>query len=236
MSGAAVAAGWATYLYWLPCRGSMLNGTIAQWFSYRQEFTDACLRRMDSGAPFSYDVAEQIPWVREMSLIALALCSVAWLALVLGLWWSVKTKIVAALVSAPGVAMCALALVGSDGTASSAESNYLWFFGLQAVAVVVALVAIYGWQPEVRGYYFLRVLVVLWGATAFGPIQQAADFLIMSSWSTANWDVPPGTGVLTAATLVVSAVLTVFMTVQAPQLDDWTRDPVVTTAAAADPS
>jgi hypothetical protein len=25
---AAVAAGWSTYLYWLPCRGSMLSGSL----------------------------------------------------------------------------------------------------------------------------------------------------------------------------------------------------------------
>ena len=26
----AVAAAWSTYLYWLPCRGSMLEGTLLQ--------------------------------------------------------------------------------------------------------------------------------------------------------------------------------------------------------------
>jgi hypothetical protein len=29
----AVAAAWSTYLYWLPCRGSMLEGTLLQPFS-----------------------------------------------------------------------------------------------------------------------------------------------------------------------------------------------------------
>jgi hypothetical protein len=28
MLTSAVAAAWSTYLYWLPCRGSMLDGTL----------------------------------------------------------------------------------------------------------------------------------------------------------------------------------------------------------------
>jgi hypothetical protein len=28
MLASAVAAAWSTYLYWLPCRGTMLEGTI----------------------------------------------------------------------------------------------------------------------------------------------------------------------------------------------------------------
>ncbi len=191
---------------------------------------------MDGGLPFDHDVAEQAPWVDELSLTALVLCSIAWLALVLGLRWSAKTKKVAALVSVPGPAVFAAAAVRSDGTALRSESVLVWLSLSLALAALLAVMAVYGWQPEVRGYHLARVLVVLWGSTAFGPLQQAADFLIMSSWSTANWDVPPGTGVLTAATLVVSAVLTVFMTVKAPRLDDRTRDPMVTTTAAADPA
>jgi hypothetical protein len=30
MLTSAVAAAWSTYLYWLPCRGSMLEGTLIQ--------------------------------------------------------------------------------------------------------------------------------------------------------------------------------------------------------------
>jgi hypothetical protein len=30
MLAAAAAAGWSTYLHWLPCRGSMLLGSIIQ--------------------------------------------------------------------------------------------------------------------------------------------------------------------------------------------------------------
>lgn len=48
MLASAVAAGWSTYLYWLPCRGSMLSGSIIDGYAYvGADFSDACLRRMD---------------------------------------------------------------------------------------------------------------------------------------------------------------------------------------------
>jgi hypothetical protein len=50
MLAAAVAAAWSTYLYWLPCRGSMLRGSIIHGYDYHYDggqFSDACLQRMD---------------------------------------------------------------------------------------------------------------------------------------------------------------------------------------------
>ena len=34
MLASAVAAGWSTYLHWLPCRGSMLSGSIIYGYDY----------------------------------------------------------------------------------------------------------------------------------------------------------------------------------------------------------
>lgn len=221
MSGAAVAAAWATYLYWLPCRGSMLVGTS---LSSGQDFPQDCLRRMDTGLPFSHDVGVQISWVRELSLVALAACSLAWLVLVLGLSWSFKTKVVAVLVSLPGLAL-AVAAARPKSADLLAEDSFEWPAWPLAAIVLLAMIAIYRWQPEVRGASFVRVLVLLWGATAFDFPHQAADYLIMGMWSSANWDVPPGTGVLTAATLAASAALTVLLTVWAHRLQDWPRQP-----------
>ena len=73
MFASAVAAAWSTYLYWLPCRGTMLEGTLLQPFSgdgrTYEEYEkldpaikasmDACLRRMDG------DISGQAPDVRH---------------------------------------------------------------------------------------------------------------------------------------------------------------------------
>ena len=54
----------------------------------------ACERRMDG---------DEAPWTFELNIAATALAGVAWLALVLGMRWQLRTKAVAAL---PGLAPC----------------------------------------------------------------------------------------------------------------------------------
>jgi hypothetical protein len=50
MLAAAAAAGRSTYLYWLPCRGSMLRGSIIHGYAnVEPNFSDLCLQRMDGG-------------------------------------------------------------------------------------------------------------------------------------------------------------------------------------------
>ena len=67
-----------------------------------------------------------------------------------------------------------------------------------------------GWLRG-RGRRVLRLVVVLWGATAFGAIPTIAEYVVMINFSEANWDSPPGTGYLTVATITISAILTVIM-------------------------
>jgi hypothetical protein len=79
------------------------------------------------------------------------------------------------------------------------------------------MIAILAWQSEVIGRYWLRLVVVLWGTTAFGAIHTIAEYVAMIIFSERDWDDPPGTGYLTVATITISAILTVIMTLRAPQ-------------------
>jgi hypothetical protein len=213
MLASAVAAAWSTYLYWLPCQGSMSS--------------DECWRRMESGVviPYPPEPAEQGPWVSELGVAAAVLLGVAWLALVLGLRWQLRTKAVAAL---PGLATLVVALVGAVaiGDASPRGDDLLagWLLlGVEGSAWV-ALFAIVAWQLEISGRVVLRLVVVLWGITAFGAIHVFADYLAMIIFSGAFWEqngfpdeTPAGTGYLTVATITISAILTVIMTLRAPK-------------------
>jgi hypothetical protein len=92
------------------------------------------------------------------------------LTLVLGLRWQLRTKAVAAL---PGLAtvVMALAVAVTIGDAERGEDNPLLTMLPVAVewSALLALAMIWAWQPEVRTRRrFLRVVVVLWGTTAFG--------------------------------------------------------------------
>jgi hypothetical protein len=44
-----------------------------------------------------------------------------------------------------------------------------------------------------------------------------ADYAIMSRFSDANWDSPPGSGYLTVAVLTISAILTAIMALPTPR-------------------
>ena len=220
MLASAAAAIWSTYLHWLPCRGSMLNGSILS--GPTADFTAACLRRMDAGLPFpsTFDTDDQAPWASELGVAATVLAGLAWLTLVFGLRWSLRTKAVAAL---PSLAAIVVAVV--CGLALAGVTSYPGEFFLVRLrlaidgAALLALIMILAWQPEARGRGLLRLLVVLWGATAFGIIHFSAEWIAMEFFSAANWDVPPGTGYLTGATLIISCLLTVLMALRPPQID-----------------
>jgi hypothetical protein len=166
---------------------------------------------------FAADGREQAPWAFELNIAAMALAGVAWLTLVLGMRWELRTKAVAA---PSGLATLALAGAAAiPGDAGHGEDDF--FPGMLVLtielAVVVALVAISAWQPEVHGRGVLRLVVVLWGTTAFGVIHVVAEYAIMIKFSDANWDSPPGFGYLTVATITISAILTAIMTLCTPQ-------------------
>jgi hypothetical protein len=129
---------------------------------------------------------------------------VAWLVLVIGMQWQLRTKAVAAVLG-----LAALAL----------RPRFIPLMLLlnSELAAVVALVVISAWQPEVRGRGVLRLTVVLWGVTAFGAIHTIVEYVVMTSFSEADWDAPPGTGYLTVATITISAILTVIMTLRTPK-------------------
>ena len=149
----------------------------------------------------------------------MALAGLAWLTLVLGLRWQLRTKAVAALPGLGTVAM-ALAVAVTIGDAEQGEDNRLLTMLPVAVewSALVALAAIWAWQPEVRGRRrVLRLAVALWGTTAFGIFHQMLAYMIMVGFSERDWDEPPGTGYLTVAVITISAILILIMTLRTPK-------------------
>jgi hypothetical protein len=211
MLAAAAATGRSTHLYWLPCLGSMLRGMIHGYANAK--FSDECSWQMDG------DNALVMPWTSDLNLVAMALLGVAWLTLVLGLRWQLRTKAVAAL---PGLAMVAVALVGAVaiGDAQRYEVSPL-LMGLALITellAVVALLWIVGWQPEARGRHIRRLAIVLWGTTAFGFVHVFIEHMIMIGFRFSMWNPPPGFGYLICATITISTILTVIMTLRTPQM------------------
>ena len=226
MLTSAVAAAWSTYLYSLPCRGSMLEGTLIHPSSgdggTYEEYTKldpaikaamrACEARMDG------DISGQAPWTSEMFVLSMALAGLAWLTLVLGVRWQLRTKAVAAL---PGLATVGMALAVA-ATIGAERREYHPVLEMLSVAgewsALLALAMIWAWQPEVHTRRrFLRIAVALWGTTAFGVFHLMLEYMIMIGFSERDWDDPPGTGYLTVATITISAILLVIMTLRIPR-------------------
>lgn len=220
MLAAAAAIAWATYLHWLPCRGTLLSGSLLRSYRYGPGFSRACYRRMDTGLPFPYppERAEQTAWASELGVVAMVFVSAAWVGVVLAQRWPLRTTTVALL---PSVATLAAAVDAAEaiGTAIRSPGDFasLWLLLGADAAAVAALVAVRVWQPEVPGRLFRRLVVLIWGTTAFSFVHLSADYAFMIIFSDANWDTPPLSGYLTAAAIAVSAVLTAGLTLRRPQ-------------------
>jgi hypothetical protein len=220
MLAAAAATGWSTYLYWLPCRGSMLKGSVINHYvELGSKFSSACKQAMDG------DVALIVPWTSALNLLAMALLGVAWIALVVGLRWQWRTMAVAGL---PGLATLAVALAGAAtiGDARQAAVRHAEYDGTPVMGLVaflellavIALVWILVWQPEARGRRIaFRLVVVLSGTTAFGFVHVMTEYFTLVSFGGGNGDAPTGFGYLIFATITISAILTVIMTLFTPK-------------------
>ena len=88
--------------------------------------------------------------------------------------------------------------------------------GIIEWSAVVALSRSGHRQPDSRSP-LLRLMVALWGTTAFGRFHGMLEYMIMIGFSDADWDTPPGTGYLTVAAITICAILIVIMTLRMPQ-------------------
>lgn len=204
---AAAATARATYLFWLPCRGSMTGGLIVV-HATDVPIADACLRQMDSGTPFPYPPDDALyPTAGPvLAAVAMALVGLAWSALVLSLRWRLRTTVVAVV---PSLLLVGLALTSGraavlDGARGAHASSAWWI--LLEVAALSVLVVVGRWQPELSGWDMLRLTVVLWGVSAFGVVHETVDYVTMTTLNTWNWDCPPGCGYPTVLAITVAAL------------------------------
>lgn len=194
---AAVAAGVATWLEWLPCRGSMLNGSVLLGYQYPTDFSDACLARMDGS-----DAVPLAPGTLEARALSALLLALGWLIFASRLRLPVAWRAVVLLPVASIAWYAIQTWPAREGgaPAGTAEAMVLIELTAFAAAVVIGLRlnAQDGRQPALIG---------LWAVASYGLLHQVGDYLLMMLWSDANWDTPPGTGYPTVAMIVVCGVL-----------------------------
>ena len=104
----------------------------------------------------------------ELGATAMVLAALAWLALVLAMRWSSKTKAVALLPALVTLVLAVVAAAGIGAARSSSEPVSLWLGLAVELMAVAAFSAIWAWEKGIRGLGLARILIVLWGATSFG--------------------------------------------------------------------
>jgi hypothetical protein len=89
-----------------------------------------------------------------------------------------------------------------------------WTSGLNLVAMALLGMA---WLTVVVGLRWPRLVVVLSGTTAFGFVHVITEYFTLVSFGGGNGDAPTGFGYLIFATITISAILTVIMTLFVPK-------------------
>lgn len=207
---------WITYLGWVPCAGSMLEGTQFDPSPYEWTFTEACHAAMDHGDGFPVSGWLESPLqqtVNGLNAIALLLLGVAWLTLVRscrprgGVWLLLASLPGLLNLWAAGVA--AFAVVWPPAEFPAAASLAMLLLDIAGVVGVIVLLA--GseiWPSPLRA---IRVVLLALAATAGSFGHMLVDYAFMLDFSEANWDSPPGSGYLNAFSIALFAILSMIL-------------------------
>lgn len=212
----AVAGAGAVREHWLDCRGSMLSGSVLRGYAYGPDFSEACLETMDRGGfAFVWPSGED-PWGTEslLGMVCALLWTLSWVVVVAAARWSRGTRVVAGIpaVLTAGVALGNLLSVRSDALDVGFR---LLLFAVDLSAVVAFVVIAARERLSVRT--LSRVALVLAGSTAVGQFPSILDYAFMVTvFSDANWDVPPGAGYPTVVAVGVLGAAVLLMTALPP--------------------
>ena len=207
---------WVTYLGWVPCAGSMLEGTQFDPTPHDWNFSKACHEAMDHGDGFPISSWLESPLqqtVNGLNAIALLLLGVAWLLLVRN--WGIRGRIRILLASLPGLFNLWLAVVATAAfiwppaeTPTAASITILLMDVAGFIGAIVLLTASPTSLSADRG---IRVILVTLAVTAPSLGHLLTDYIVMTGFSEANWDSPPGTGYPTAFSIALFALLSMIV-------------------------
>ena len=203
---AGLAAGVATHVWWLPCRGQMLNGAFYWFIDPEYTFTDGCLERMDEGTAFPGPafLAEN-PAGIALATAAVVVTGLAYAVPVVSQPHLGPRRLILLLPGLFAIVLGSTTLIPvtlPDGVLAAAL-HLLGFSLLAALAVVLSL------REHLRLW---RWIIAVGAVTSFSLVGVMLDYALMSSWSDANWDAPPGSGYPTAGWLVLCGLLIIGLT------------------------
>lgn len=206
---------WVTHLGWAPCAGSMFESTQFDPTPHDANFSPACYEAMDHGDGFPISSWLESPLqqtVNGLNAIALLLLGLAWVLLVRSRG---VQGVRALLASLPGVLNLWLAAVATAGfiwpPAETPGTAGIAILLMDIAGLVGVLVLLSGTAASRSAGSGIRIVLLAFAVTAPSLSRILTDYLVMSTFSEANWDSPPGTGFLTAFSIALFAILSMIV-------------------------
>jgi hypothetical protein len=162
-------------------------------------------------------LALRAPWAAPLAALGLTLATVAWIAFLILSRLSRGIKIFGAVTAVPLVIMSIGAWLGVWSVESWVAHGGTWIIiGVisEFLAIGFLVYAIMSREPVDR-VTTQRLIVLLFGVTAFGIMHQSAEFILFGLPNQSATGVPPYLGFGTALTLVLTGAGVIGMTIWA---------------------
>ena len=162
-------------------------------------------------------LALRVPWAAPSAALGLILATVAWIAFLILSSLSRGIKVFGALVAVPLVIMSIGAWFGVWLVESRVDHGGAWIVvGLIAEFVAIGfLVYATMSRGSVDRVTTQRLIVLLFGVTAFGTMHQSAEFILFGLRNQSATGVPAYLGFGTGLTLVLTGIAVIGMTIWA---------------------
>jgi hypothetical protein len=217
--GLLIAAGLATAV-----------SVIRQWsLCGDQPPSQACvtLRATMNMLPIQADTVElRVAWAAALAALGLTLATAAWVAFLILAPLSRSIKIFGAVVAIPLAIMTIAGWVGVWSVESWVAHGGVWIvIGTISEFLGIGFLVFATMSRQAVNLIITRRLVVLlFGVTAFGTMHQSAEFILFGLANQSAAGVPRYLGFGTAITLVITGAAVIWMTIRARKRPPRARD------------
>lgn len=193
---------------------------LRQWSLCETPASQTCLtlKQTMNMLPIQADtIALRVPWAAPLAALALTLATGAWIVFLLLNPLARDLKIFGAVVAFPLVVMCIGGWAGVWSVESWVAHGGFWIVvgTISEFLAIGFLVYATMSRNAVNVVTTQRLVVLLFGVTAFGTMHQSAEFILLGLFNQSAAGVPQYLGVGTALTLVLTGAGVIVMTLRA---------------------
>jgi hypothetical protein len=193
---------------------------LRQWSLCESPASQSCptLKQTMNMLPIQADtIALRVPWAAPLAALALTLATGAWIGFLLLSPLARGLKIFGAVVAVPLVVMCIGGWFGVWSVESWVAHGGSWIIvgTLSEFVAIGFLVYATMSRNAVNLVTTQRLVVLLFGVTAFGTMHQSAEFILLGLFNQSATGVPHYLGLGTALTLILTGAGVIAMTVRA---------------------